>query len=274
MADWLVRTATPAWLDAAGLADQATALRAVEALTGRPSADSAGAVLNGVAAELAEHVPAAVPSAARPVVAAQLARARASAGERAASAAMTHDLAEEVTEAAAGGVSRAMADLVLRRQRETGLGLWARAFSEARKAVDGSGRSSAGRRPSAPRSGGTNGARRVAMRAVRMAAGPAAIPLTILEAGVRSARERRARDRLDQAAARAALAACCRQLIDDAAWIVAGAAAARRPGEATSAVADALEPIAGVQQRSLFDVLERLAADPASGDDGSPERSP
>src|SRR5439155_9733784 len=76
LADWMMRMATPVWLDAAGLSDQAAALRGLDALSGRPSADAAGATLDTVAGELAEQVPAAVPSPARPVVAAQLARAR------------------------------------------------------------------------------------------------------------------------------------------------------------------------------------------------------
>src|SRR4051794_23990305 len=212
LADWLVRVVTPTWLDAAGVADQAAALRSVEPLGDRATAEAAGAALDAAASELAEQVPAAVPPALRPAVAEELARCRSAGGERAASAAVAADLADGVTDAAAEGVSRAMGDLVMRRAEESSLGLWARAFSNARKEVDGSARGSAGRRPSAPRTSGGQGSRRDAMRAVRMAAGPAALPLTILEAGVRSARERRARDRLDQAAARAAVVACCRQL--------------------------------------------------------------
>jgi hypothetical protein len=45
----------------------------------------------------------------------------------------------------------------------------------------------------------------------------------MLESGMRSARGRRLRDRIDSQAVRAALSASCDQLVDDAGWIVAGA---------------------------------------------------
>jgi hypothetical protein len=257
LADWLVRLATPAWLDAAGLGKDAAALRAVGSLDGRASAESAGAVLDAVAAELAERVPAAIPSPVRPAVAAELDGCRAAGGERAAGAAVTDGLDDNVTDAATDGVRRAVADLVMRQAHDPALGPWGRAFSNARKEAE----ASTGRRSGTARPSG-QGARRVAMRAVRMAAGPAALPLTILEAGVRSARERRARDRLDQAAARAALVACCRQVIDDAQWLVAGSAATAAGANVVAAVADATRTVSAVQQRSLMDLLERLSANP------------
>ena len=85
------------------------------------------------------------------------------------------------------------------------------------------------------------------MRAARMAPGPVAIPLSLLEAGMRSARARRAKDRIDSRATRAALVACCRQLVDDAAWIVAG--------NRSAAVRESTAPIATDLARRLSALL-------------------
>ena len=83
------------------------------------------------------------------------------------------------------------------------------------------------------------------MRAMRMATGPVAIPLSLLEAGIRSARARRAKERIDSRATRAALVACCRQLVDDAAWIVAG---------------DRSTPLGATIAPVVADLTERLSA--------------
>ena len=160
-----------------------------------------------------------------------------------------------ITAAAAEGVTRAMGELVLRRRDDAGARLWGRSFTTARKAAEGEGRLGAGRRPSSQRSVGSKGARTIAMRAVRMAAGPAALPLTLLEAGVRSARARRARERLDSRATRAAVAACCRQLVDDAAWIVAGALPISTSDDAGAAVAAATDSAVAEIAGRLVEIL-------------------
>ena len=237
LADWLVRACTPAWLRAVGLHDAARALAELQPITAPTQAEAAGAAIEDAATALADVVPGPVPAGERAAVTEVLMAARSGSGERGAAGAITVDVPEAVLMAAAEGVSRAMAELVLRHGDDHGARLWSRACTSARKAAEAEGRSGAGRRP--------GGGRSVAMRAARMATGPVAIPLSLLEAGIRSARARRAKERIDSRATRAALVACCRQLVDDAAWIVAG---------------DRTTPLAAATAPIVADLSSRLSA--------------
>jgi hypothetical protein len=216
LADWLVRACVPAWLLAAGLDTTADRLQALGPITSPVTAEAAAECIDEAAAALADIVPGAIPESRRPTVADELLRIRTASGERGAKAALALDLPEGVTSAAADGVRRATAELVLRTSGDDRTpGLWVRAVTAARHAAEGEGRTGAGTRP------GTG--RATAMRVMHMAAGSVAIPLSMLESGMRSARARRLRDRIDSQAVRAALSASCGQLVDDAGWIVAGA---------------------------------------------------
>jgi hypothetical protein len=190
LADWLVRACVPEWLVAADLDAVAGRLRTLEPITSSGPAEAAADAIDEAAAALADVVPGFVPEALRVTVAGALNRARADSGERGAEAALAVDLSESVMTAATDGVRRAMGLLVLRTAGDDNdAGLWAHALTAARRAAEGEGRGGAGRRPG------------------------------------RSGRARRLRERIDGEAVRAALCACCGQLVDDAGWIVAGASA-------------------------------------------------